>query len=101
MTFWCQEPTQSPESVTHSSVRKKSKKLLKLKSRVWSKIIFCVWLAFAVKIVVAMIAELNLDWFKRYEPRKPHSDDVTAFSITQTRAVLYLAVSSLKVFGTA
>ena len=41
-----------------------------LKGRVWSKIMFCVWLAFAVKIVVAMTAELNLAWFTRYEPRK-------------------------------
>ena len=31
---------------------------------------FSVWLAFAVKIVVAMTAELNLAWFTRYEPRK-------------------------------
>ena len=31
-----------------------------VKGRVWSKIMFCVWLAFAVKIVVAMTAELNL-----------------------------------------
>ena len=29
---------------------------------------FCVWLAFAVKIVVAMTAELNLARFTRYEP---------------------------------
>ena len=41
-----------------------------LKGRVWSKIIFCVWLAFAVKIVVAMTAELNLAWFTRYAPWK-------------------------------
>ena len=41
-----------------------------LKGRVWSKIMFCVWLAFAVKIVVAMTAQLNLAWFTRYEPRK-------------------------------
>ena len=41
-----------------------------IKGKVWSKIMFCVWLAFAVKIVVAMTAELNLAWFTRYEPRK-------------------------------
>ena len=41
----------------------------KVKGRVWSKIMFCVWLAFAVKIVMAMTAELNLAWFTRYEPR--------------------------------
>ena len=59
-----------------------------LKGRVWSKIMFCVWLALAVKIVVAMTAELDLAWFTRYEPRKPHSDDVTAFSLTRQRAIL-------------
>ena len=57
------------------------------KGRVWSKIMFCVWLAFAVKIVAAMTAELNLAWFTRHEPRKPHSDDVTAFSIIRQRAM--------------
>ena len=41
-----------------------------VKGRVWSKIMFCVWLAFAMKVVVAMTAELNLAWFTRYEPRK-------------------------------
>ena len=54
-----------------------------LKGRVWPKNIFCVWLAFAGKIVVARTAELNLAWFTRYEPRKPHNDDITAFSLTQ------------------
>ena len=58
-----------------------------IKGRVWSKIMFCVWLAFAVKIVVAMTAKLNLTWFTRYEPRKLDRDDVTAFSLTRTRAV--------------
>ena len=51
------------------------------------KIIFFVWLAFAVKIVVAMTAELNLAWFTRYEPQKLDGDDVTAFSLTRARAV--------------
>ena len=41
-----------------------------IKGRVWSTIMFCAWLAFAVKIVVAMTAKLNLAWFTRYEPRK-------------------------------
>ena len=59
---------------------------------------FCVWLAFAVKIVVAMTAQLNLAWFTRYEPRKPHSDDVTAFSLTRTRAMLCLVDNSPKDF---
>ena len=58
-----------------------------VKGRVWSKIMFCVWLAFAVEIVVALTAELNLAWFTRYEPRKLDGDDVTAFSLTRTRAV--------------
>ena len=65
-----------------------------LKYKVWilkagfgQKIIFYVWLAFAVKIVVAMTAELNLAWFTRYEPRKLDGDDVTAFSLTWARAV--------------
>ena len=31
---------------------------------------FFAWFAFAVKIVVAMTAELNLAWFTRYEPQK-------------------------------
>ena len=48
---------------------------------------FCVWLAFAAKIVVAMTAELNLAWFMRYEPRKLDGDDVTAVSLTLARAV--------------
>ena len=60
--------------------------------------VFCVWLAFAVKIVVARTAELNLSWFTRYEPQKPKSDDVTAFSLTRTRAKRYTGVSSAKVF---
>ena len=51
-----------------------------LKGRVWSKIMFCVLLAFAVKIVVARTAELNLAWFTRYKPRKPHSNDVITVS---------------------
>ena len=59
----------------------------RLKGRVWSKIMFCVWLAFAVKKVVAMTAELNLAWFTRYEPRKLDSDDVTVVSLT--RCALY------------
>ena len=57
-----------------------------LKGRVWLNIIFCVWLAFAMKKVVAITAELNLAWFRRYEPQKPDSDDVTAFSLTRQRA---------------
>ena len=58
--------------------------------RVWSKIIFCVWLAFAVKIVVAMTVQLNFARFTRYEPRKLDGDDVTAFSLTRESAMLYL-----------
>ena len=54
--------------------------------------------AFAVKIVVAMTAELNLAWFTRYEPRQPDSDDVTAFSLTRTRAMRYIGVRSPYVF---
>ena len=69
--------------------------------REWSKIIFCVWLAFAVKIVVVMTTELNLAWFTRYEPRKLDGDDVTAVSLTRQRAMLYLTVSSPKVFRAA
>ena len=42
---------------------------------------------FAVKIVVAITAQLNLAWFTRYEPRKLDDDDVTAFSRTRARAV--------------
>ena len=60
---------------------------MQLRGRVWSKIMFYVWLAFAVKIVVAMTAELNLAWFTGYEPRKLDDDDVTAFSLTWARAV--------------
>ena len=62
------------------------------KGRAWSKIIFCVWFAFAVKIVVAMTAELNLAWFTRYETRKLDGDDITAFSLTRTRAMRYIGV---------
>ena len=62
---------------------------------------FCVWLAFAVKIVVAMTAELNLAWFTRYERRKLDGDDVTAFSLTRTHAMLYIGVRSPKVFRAA
>ena len=51
-----------------------------------------------MKIVVAMIAELNLAWFTRYEPQKLDGDDVTAFSLTQTRAMRYIGVTSQKVF---
>ena len=58
-----------------------------LKGRVWSKIMFCVWLSFAVKIVVAMTAELNIAWFTRYESRKLDGDDVIAVSLTRARAV--------------
>ena len=58
-----------------------------LKGRVWSKIVFSVWLAFAVKIVVAKTALLNLAWFTRYEPRKLDGDDVTAVSLIRARAV--------------
>ena len=75
--------------------------LLCLKGRVWSRIMFCVWLAFAMKIIVAMTAELNLTWFTRYEPREPDSDDVTAVSLTRTRAMRYMVVRSPKVFRAA
>ena len=51
-----------------------------------------------MKIVVARTAELNLAWFTRYEPLKPHNNDVTAFSLTWQRAMLYFAVSSPKFF---
>ena len=61
--------------------------VLFVKGRVWSKIKFCVWLAFAVKIVMAMTAELILAWFTRYEPRKLDGDDVTAFSLSRARAI--------------
>ena len=71
------------------------------KVSVWSKIIFSVWLAFAVKIVVARNVELNLAWFTRYEPQKSHSDDVTAFSLTRPRAMFFLPDSSPKVFRAA
>ena len=50
------------------------------------------------KIVVAMTAELNLAWFTRYESRKLDGDDVTAFSLTRTRAMRYIGVTSPKVF---
>ena len=36
-----------------------------VKGRVWSKVMFCVWLAFAVKIVGAMTEELNLAYSLR------------------------------------
>ena len=55
------------------------------------------WLAFPSKEVVAMTAELNLAWFTRYEPRKPHSDDVTAFSLTRQRAYNTMALAARKV----
>ena len=64
-----------------------SQQLSLFKGRVWSKIMFCVWLAFAVKIGVAMTAELNLALFTRYEPRKLDGDDVTTVSLTRARAV--------------
>ena len=69
-----------------------------VKGRVWSKIIFCVRLAFAVKIVAAMTAQLNLAWFTRYEPRKLDGDDVTAVSLTRARAMRYISVSLGDVF---
>ena len=53
------------------------------------------------KIVVAMTAELNLAWFTRYEPRKLDGDDVIAFSLTRTRAMQYIGVSSPKAFRAA
>ena len=54
-----------------------------------------------MKIVVAMTAVLNLAWFTRYEPRKLDGDDVTTFSLTRTRAMLHIGVSSRKVFRAA
>ena len=89
----------------HSSVHYQSafkpQHMLMLKGRVWSKIMFCVWLAFAVKIVVVRTAELNLAWFTRYEPRKPQSDDVTCHLHHSAARYVYLAVRLPKVFSTA
>ena len=75
------------ELFTSEFFRGCKKRPLHFKNRVWSKIMFCVWLAFAVKIVVAMTAQLNLAWFTRYEPQKLDGDDVTTVSLTRARAV--------------
>ena len=55
--------------------------------RVWSKIMSWVWLAFAVKIVVAMTAELNLAWITRYEP--PASTVMTSLPSPSLGSALY------------
>ena len=65
-----------------------------IKGRVWSKIIFCVWLAFAVEIVVAMNAELNLAWITRYEP--PASTVMTSLPSPSLGRALYNIGSSIK-----
>ena len=48
---------------------------------------FCVWLAFAVEIGVAMTAELHFAWFTRYEP--PASTVMTSLPSPSLGRVLY------------